>query len=945
VKQPGAEPLSGYKLIQLLGRGGFGEVWKCEAPGGIAKAIKFVKGNIHVTHGEGVQAAQEYKALKRVVSIRHPFILSMDRIEEMGGELLIVMELADQTLFDLFESCRRAGYAGIPRDELLGYMSEAAEALDLMNSEHGLQHLDIKPGNLFLVANHVKVADFGLVSDLGTLQAAAAEGGDLGNMTPLYVSPEALQGQISPFSDQYSLAIVYQELLTGTLPFNGRSARQLAMQHMIAEPNLEAVPPRDAPIVAKALSKEPDKRFPSCLAFVHALLTGEINVGVVSSNVRTSRILHRVPSLETKGEINLDAVGETRFAGRETTSVNDVSADTGAPLVQPVPPPVRPQPATRPADRLRTTAPLPPVPPVPSAALGLTAEEHLLPGYQFLDCIGRNPLGEHWKVKAPDKRLRMVKMVTGFEGQDQVAEARAVNLLKSLKHAGLVRYDMVHTGPGQLALVSDIVEESLWDRFQAHRAQRMPGIARTELLGLLHEAAETLDDLFERFEFLHLSLTPRSLMLPENDALLVAEFGLVQLLWMPNGQGLAQFNARYGAPELADNMIARSSDVYSLALIYQEMLTGIHPMKKSMSGGRGRAVARAGQPDLDLLPADDRPIVARALHPSPDHRFQTCMEFVEALELVDAPADDPRRARIAPSSSAELGTATWFDLPLDTQGPPPAQVVNELVQAVAAPWPIEVAAGMRYFHRQGEVIVHRCGAMLHSGLAQAKLEGFRQAVGAQSVPGQEENVFTYRIFRPRSFWQACRGVQPGLEVSVRMGKPVNKAAMLTEVVAQINPFELTRDEAAILLKEAGPKVLENLRTYLQATPERRAAERYEYCLPLKVAPVYPRGEVGTPITCQGKDLSLGGIGFYTSLELPTAQVCVFLTLPPGPKEIPVPALVVRSQPCHEPGWQEVGVKFLLDAPAAGPQPEAPAVPIATPANVMFGGSGYYGTAR
>jgi len=313
--------LSSYRLIELLGRGGFGEVWKCEAPGGILKAIKFVKGNIHVTQGEGVQAAQEYKALKRVVSIRHPFILSMDRIEEIASELLIVMELADRTLFDLFDAYRQAGYAGIPRDELLGYMTEAAEALDLMNSEHGLQHLDIKPGNLFLVANHVKVADFGLVSDLGTLHANAGDsGGELGNMTPLYVSPEVLSGKLSPFSDQYSLAIVYQELLTGTLPFNGKSPRQLAMQHMMADPNLEAVPSKDSPIVAKALCKEPDKRFPSCMAFVHALLTGELASGAAArasaGDIRATRFLKRVQAQETRGEINL---GPLDGVARETT--------------------------------------------------------------------------------------------------------------------------------------------------------------------------------------------------------------------------------------------------------------------------------------------------------------------------------------------------------------------------------------------------------------------------------------------------------------------------------------------------------------------------------------------------------------------------------------------------------------------------------------------------
>src|SRR6185437_7689071 len=74
-------------------------------------------------------------------------------------------------------------------------------------------------------------------------------------------------------SDQYSLAIVYQELLTGQRPFNGKNARTLAQQHMNEEPELRALPVAERPVVARALSKDPAKRFPNCLAFVRALYT------------------------------------------------------------------------------------------------------------------------------------------------------------------------------------------------------------------------------------------------------------------------------------------------------------------------------------------------------------------------------------------------------------------------------------------------------------------------------------------------------------------------------------------------------------------------------------------------------------------------------------------------------------------------------------------------
>src|SRR5437773_5274708 len=167
IKEPNAEPIPGYRLLEPLGSGGFGEVWKCEAPGGLLKAIKFVQGSRSVLDAGSGPAEEELQAIQHVKAIRHPFLLSMERVECIDGELVIVLELADKNLQDLLAEYRADGHTGIPRDELLAYLREAAEALDLMNIHHGLQHLDIKPRNLFLVSNHVKVGDFGLVNSLG----------------------------------------------------------------------------------------------------------------------------------------------------------------------------------------------------------------------------------------------------------------------------------------------------------------------------------------------------------------------------------------------------------------------------------------------------------------------------------------------------------------------------------------------------------------------------------------------------------------------------------------------------------------------------------------------------------------------------------------------------------------------------------------------------------
>jgi serine/threonine protein kinase len=259
-----AEPIAGYRLLEKLGIGGYGEVWKVTAPGGLTKALKIVYGDM-----SGSRAEQELKALERIKEVRHPFLLSLERIEIIDNQLFILTELADGCLTDRFYECRKAGLKGIPRDEMLGYLRDAADALDYMSEHHGLQHLDIKPQNLLLVGKRIKVADFGLVKNLVGTSVTAS-----GGVTPVYATPEAFDGRVTRYSDQYSLAIVYQEMLTGVRPFPGTTLMQLAAQHLNSPPMLSPLPVSDRTVIAKALAKIPEHRFASCLKMVEALLAG-----------------------------------------------------------------------------------------------------------------------------------------------------------------------------------------------------------------------------------------------------------------------------------------------------------------------------------------------------------------------------------------------------------------------------------------------------------------------------------------------------------------------------------------------------------------------------------------------------------------------------------------------------------------------------------------------
>ena len=231
--------LPGYTLADRIGSGGYAEVWRAEAPGGIEKAVKIVYG-----YYDDEFASQELKALERIKGVRHPFLLSLERFEIVNGRLAILTELADMSLDQRLRQCRAEGLPGIPRDELLRYMADAAEALDFLSQRHSLLHLDIKPENLLVSGDHIKVADFGLVKELATRTQNSLVSG----MTPTYAAPEMFDDEPSAHSDQYSLAIVYQEMLVGTLPFPGRTAAQLAKQHTQAEPQLMSLPAEDRPM-------------------------------------------------------------------------------------------------------------------------------------------------------------------------------------------------------------------------------------------------------------------------------------------------------------------------------------------------------------------------------------------------------------------------------------------------------------------------------------------------------------------------------------------------------------------------------------------------------------------------------------------------------------------------------------------------------------------------
>jgi serine/threonine protein kinase len=876
-KRLGAEPIAGYRLIAPLGSGGFGEVWKCRAPGEILKAIKFVHGPAHPLGTGDDRLQRELDAVRRVKDIRHPYLLSLERVEVVGSELVVVMELADGSLYDLLTERRQAGEVGIPRRELLRYLGEAAEVLDLMNVEYHLQHLDVKPHNLLLLSHHVKVADFGLVHDVGTSEEGRSRGATFGGISPCYAAPEVFRNHLSPHSDQYSLAITYHELLTGVLPFFAKSLVELARKHTQEEPDLSHLPAPDRPVVARALAKDPRQRFASCTEFVHALVGASPPTPPEVEEPQRPASAGSSPLVQANAPWQLVAASRPRPYGEI-----DVS-------------------------RLRRGGIIPQEPPGNEAPTLVTHEglseaavrAGLSPGYRIQSCRRRGSCTEEWTVRDHLDQEHLVRIYQGTADRKCQAEQGLIPELTALRHPALPPVKVLRWEPSRLVLLTEPVGKTLRQRFEECQSRKKLGIPREELLDYLMEAAEALDQLFELYGVRHLWLHPHRLLLTPK-RLRLADFGIAQLCWLGAGPPRAWLHPRYAPPELFEGTVGPSCDAYSLAAIYAEMLTGIHPLR-GHSLRSPVAARRKRTVNLDLVPSAQRSVLARALDPDPDRRFPSCVELIDALSrptehwatAVETPAPTLVEAR------PPLPEPPWADW-----GACHEQVLAAIIKAAAGSWHIQKSGPLHLRLRPGELLEHHCHTRGPSALMAYKLESFCTQWQTRLEPCGEGR-FTFRLATLTGFWQRWLGRQPGLRVTVQL-TPSPSAPGLTEIHVQMAPSGCRPAEGAQLLRDFGPVVLESLRAALLVGPERRAEERLPWHAPVQVLPVFHAGQVGEAIACQAKDISPSGIGLSVPHPLPTARVLIELPPLANTPAVQVGGTLVNQQKRPD-GWTDTGV--------------------------------------
>ncbi len=265
--QQGVEPFPGYHLVTLLGRGGWGEVWKAEQPEGPPVALKFIPCDSQLI------AAQEIRALQSIRQLQHPNLIKIERIWAYSGHVVISMELAEGSLFDLMDIYRADYGSCIFPQHLCYYLSQAASALDFLNTrQHQLngrrvavRHCDVKPSNLLVLNGQIKLADFSLAA-----QVTASMGYHRRVGTINYTAPELLQGRLSERSDQFSLAVTYCELRGGRLPFP-EIPPERARDFVRPAPDLSLLTRAEASVVTRALSPVPQDRWPSCTELMDRL--------------------------------------------------------------------------------------------------------------------------------------------------------------------------------------------------------------------------------------------------------------------------------------------------------------------------------------------------------------------------------------------------------------------------------------------------------------------------------------------------------------------------------------------------------------------------------------------------------------------------------------------------------------------------------------------------
>ncbi len=265
--------LGRYEILEELGRGDMGIVYRAHDPL-IDRyvAIKTIDLQKLSDKEKDEYKARFYQEAKAAGRLNHPNIITIYDLGRKGDIAYIAMELMEGPELQNIVGDGDSLSIGQKLDVAFQVASGLAYA-----HEHGVVHRDIKPSNIMVLRGlHVKIADFGIArmeAPLWRTQIDRIMG------SPLYMSPEQVQSHpIGPASDLFSFGILFYQMLTGRLPFNGTSANsvfyKIVNEEAPAPSSLNSeIPEMVDRIVASCLAKKPEDRYPSArelLADLHA---------------------------------------------------------------------------------------------------------------------------------------------------------------------------------------------------------------------------------------------------------------------------------------------------------------------------------------------------------------------------------------------------------------------------------------------------------------------------------------------------------------------------------------------------------------------------------------------------------------------------------------------------------------------------------------------------
>ena len=287
------QQLGNYRLLRLLGRGGFAEVYLGEHLRlGTQAAIKVLHTSLEDDDVEGF-----LREAKIVARLKHPHIVRVFDFDVENHTPFLVMDYLPNG------NVRRSHPKGtlLPPQTIVSYVTQVASALQYAHDEK-LIHRDIKPENMLLDRDDTLVlSDFGiaLVAQSSRYQSAQEVAG-----TAAYMAPEQFQGRPRRASDQYALGVVVYEWLTGDRPFHG-SFSEIASQHLFVPPpslrgKVSTISPDVEQVILTALEKNPDKRFGSVQVFATALEQANQLISTHQVSLHTAVPFPHDPSLPDK---------------------------------------------------------------------------------------------------------------------------------------------------------------------------------------------------------------------------------------------------------------------------------------------------------------------------------------------------------------------------------------------------------------------------------------------------------------------------------------------------------------------------------------------------------------------------------------------------------------------------------------------------------------------